>query len=43
MTMGKVLISVLGITDYRPCTYVLPNGLKVDNVRFVQEATVKYA
>ena len=37
--MSRVFLAFLGTNDYLPCNYVL-NGVKVSNVRFVQEALV---
>lgn len=41
--MANVYLSMLGTTNYDPCTYVFKDGSKVPDVRFVQEATVKQA
>lgn len=41
--MSKIFLSFLGTTDYIPCTYYFDDGKEVKNVRFVQEATVKYS
>jgi CRISPR-associated Csx2 family protein len=41
--MAKVLISFLGTNDYIPCNYYLDKdrSLKIDNLRFIQEALLK--
>ncbi len=41
--MANVYISVLGINYYEECVYYFKDGFELSNVRFVQEATVKYA
>lgn len=40
--MANVYISVLGTNDYLPCNYYANETRVVENVRFVQEATVLY-
>lgn len=37
--MANVYLSVLGTTDYKPCTYYVGTDFEVPNVRFVQEAS----
>lgn len=39
--MARKLLAFLGTNDYLECNYVLPDGRRVDNVRFVQEAIVR--
>jgi len=42
--MGNVYISFLGTSDYVPCTYYMSKeNFECENVRFVQEATVRIA
>lgn len=42
--MSKVYISFLGTNDYLPCIYYRDKeGFQCENVRFVQEATIRYA
>lgn len=38
--MSKIFISFLGATDYLPCNYEFQSK-KIENVRFVQEATIR--
>ncbi len=40
MTMGKTYLSFLGTSNYVPCSYHF-GGAHVDDIRFVQEATVQ--
>lgn len=40
--MGRVFISFLGTNDYVPCNYVMPDGKRFENMRFVQEALISY-
>ncbi len=40
--MRKVYMSFLGTTDYFPCNYTQDGFQKVENVRFVQEATIAW-
>ena len=39
--MPKVYMAFLGTNDYLPCTY-FSEGREIENVRFVQEATLKF-
>ena len=38
--MANVYISVLGVSQYKPCTYYFGDRMGPRNVRFVQEATI---
>jgi len=39
--MAKVFVSFLGTNNYLACNYVNSQGQRVDNIKFVQEATIK--
>ncbi len=38
--MAKIFLSFLGTNDYLPCTYEYQNK-RIENIRFVQEATIR--
>jgi len=42
VNMARVFISFLGTNDYVPCTYYR-EGFQSENVRFVQEATIRFS
>jgi len=38
--MAKLYLSFLGTNDYIPCVYE-QNNSRIENIRFVQEATIR--
>ncbi len=39
--MANVYLSLLGTNNYLPCNYFSSDGFRAENVRFIQEATVR--
>jgi len=39
--MARVLLTMLGTSDYYPCNYILNEKEKTENIRFIQEAIAK--
>ena len=40
--MSRVLLTLLGTSDYYPCNYYLDNVMKTNNIRFIQEALANH-
>ncbi len=41
--MAKVYLSFLGTSDYVPCNYYREKVFQAENIRFVQEATIRFS